>query len=290
MSAPRPRGPRRIFGLIATAVGVAIACAILLLLVAWWQGRADEPMPIPLPMPELAETLPGRVELDLEVVQLMVEPLPAGSPPRLEARFDPDRFELEQDHESTTASWTWKIRLAPSGSSTMAFLRAKTGAPLAQLRLGIPADLPFELVGKVRLSIVAAELGGTTLRGVDLAADDGAVKLSFLSPTAESPERIRILGDRGLVEATGVGFASPSEIELRQSMGLLHADLRGPWRGDAVVNMEAKFTGGTVWLPSDVEIEGPEAPPRFLDAEEGLRPITLRLRSEAFPGRMVVMR
>lgn len=289
---------QRGFRLVAGLVGLILASVALLLGVSWWQTQHLELVPVTPELDDVATSKFGRIELDLELTQLVIEPIPPGQPPRLEARFDPARFHLEQHLESepppTGDAGIWRIRLAPTGSSTMALIRAKVGAPLAHLRLGLPTDLAITLTGSATRSILAAELGTTSLRGLDLRNRDGAVKISFSGPTSVPVEDIRIHGRRGLVELTGVGNANPRSVELEQSLGVLEADLRGSWTRDAEIRLGGRLTGGTVWLPSNVEVLGADSPPLFadpaLDPEGGPRPITLKVEATTSMGRLVMLR
>jgi hypothetical protein len=232
----------------------------------------------------------GRVSLEIEVAQLTVVPAPAGQALRLESRYDPERYELDERFEETDApSWTYLIRFAPRGSSMMALLRMKLGGELPKLRLTLPRDVRLVLDGGLRGGIGALELGSLSVESTELRVDGGAVNLSFAEPLAEPMESLTLIGDKGSIEVTGLGNASPRSTRIQQHLGEIDLDLRGGWTRDADLRIGAYFAGGSVWLPEGVTIQGLED--RFETATEPSelpRPV-LHFKLERHGGRLVVV-
>ncbi|HXV76799.1 MAG TPA: hypothetical protein VD788_10815 [Candidatus Polarisedimenticolaceae bacterium] len=201
----------------------------------------------------------GRVVLAVSVAQLTVLPAAAGEFVRLETRYDPNRYALDERFErAADGSWTYRIRFEPSGSSMLALLRVKLGGPLPKLRLSLPRGVPLVLNGEVRSGVGAVELGGLIVESAELRAEQGALSLSFAEPLAEPMEWLSLVGDKGSVEITGLGNASPDRTSVRQHLGEIDLDLRGRWVRDGEIRVGAALAGGTIWLPEGVTILGLE--------------------------------
>lgn len=195
----------------------------------------------------------GRIELDLSVVQLTVVPAEAGEPIRVDAEFDPRYYRLDQTTEDDR---TYRIRFGPISSTAMALLRVKLGGEPPVLRIALPRDVSLTLIGETYGTFAAFELGGLRLDTVDMEVSGGAVAISFLEPLQAPMEHLSLRGDKGSVKVVGLGAASPRTTVIQQHLGEIDVDLRGPWTRDSDIQLKAFVAGGSVWLPSDVDIEG----------------------------------
>lgn len=294
-----------VLGAVLGLIGVTAAVTVA---VAYRQMRAErretrstvQPLPEAPPSPErageatdAAETPEAaRIDLDLSVAQLIVVPAAAGEPIRVEADYDPRSYELDQTTEGPTAGgWTYRIRFRPRGSSAMALLRLKLGDRPPSLRIGMPRDVPLTLEGHFEGAFAALELGGLWLETVDFEVDGGAVDLSLLEPLHAPMERFEVTGDKGSLEVTGLGNASPRTADFRQHLGQLDLDLRGAWTRDAEIRLGAYLAGGSVWLPTDVAVEGAdELPIPRLPGTEELPGPRLHLSTSEHAGRLVFVR
>ena len=59
-----------------------------------------------------------------------------------------------------------------------------------------------------------------------------------------------------MLEVPGLGNASPRSALFDQSFGPMDLDFRGAWARDASIRIQGRISGGTVWLPDNVTIEG----------------------------------
>ena len=203
--------------------------------------------------------VPGRIELDISVARLIVTPAETGESIRLDARYDPRYYELDQaEEEQPDGTWLYRVRFGPAHSSLMALFRMKLGADPPTVRLALPPDVPLRVSGEMDGSFAAMELGGLWLDDVDLEVDGGAVAVSLWEPLRQPMSSISLVGDRGSIKVVGLGNASPREAFFRQHLGELDLDLRGPWARDADVDVRAYLAGGTVWLPDETPVEGLE--------------------------------
>lgn len=237
---------------------------------------------------------PVRVELEVSIAQLVVEPVPAGESIRVEAEYDPRYYELQEETWDSVAqapevTWTYRVRFEPVGSTAMALFRVKLGDDPPRLRVSLPRDVPLVLAGELYGSFAALELGGLRLEAVEMDVSGGAVTASFREPLAAPMDHLVLTGDKGSVEVTWLGNASPARAVIEQRFGELDLDLRGPWSRDADIRIDARIAGGTVWLPRDVVVEGrgerSEAPE--LVTGEGFPKPRLRLSVSERGGRLV---
>jgi len=201
----------------------------------------------------------GRIELEISVARLIVTPAETGESIRLDAEYDPRYYELDQGREELPGGdWTYRVRFGPAHSSLMALFRVKLGAEPPTVRLTLPPDVLLQVTGEVDGSFAALELGGLWLDEVDLEVDGGAIAVSLLEPLRAPMSSISLVGDKGSVKVVGLGNASPAEAFFEQHLGEIDLDLRGAWVRDAVIDVRAYLAGGSVWLPSDLPVEGLE--------------------------------
>lgn len=291
------------------ARGLRIGCAALLavLLVAalaggglalfsWQRARSEAPEPyagrqaVPGGESDDSHSPAGRIEIDVEIAQAVLVPGPPGSSLEIEAEFDPRRFALTQTTDrAPDGRWVWRIDFRPIGSSAIAILAVKLGGRPPTLRIAIPRGVPVELDGRVRGAFAALELGGLRVNDIDLDVESGAVALSFVEPLAAPMKSLQIFGDRGSVEVTGLGNASPQSVQLGQHLGELDIDLRGAWVRDSDIRLDVWAAGGTVWLPRNVVVEGlPGRAPKEMSEEEIPAP-RLRMDVGEHLGRLVIV-
>lgn len=232
----------------------------------------------------------GRIELEISVARLIVTPAETGQSIRLDAEYDPRYYELDQGRdEQPGGDWTYRVRFGPAHSSLMALFRVKLGAEPPTVRLALPPDVPLQVTGEVDGSFAALELGGLWLDEVDLQVDGGAVAVSLLEPLRAPMNSMSLVGDRGSIKVVGLGNASPAEAFFKQHLGEIDLDLRGAWVRDADIDVRAYLAGGSVWLPSDLPVEGLDGRlfrPGSTTADEVPRP-RLRMTVTEHGGRVV---
>lgn len=259
------RRPRRSWWVLAAAAIAALAVVgLALVAVALRQIRAAAPEAHHLEwaLPPAAvdrDGPPTAIRLEVEAAQLVVVPGPAGDPIRVAAEYDPASYTLTRDVVAGADGRSLdRVRFGPTHSAAMALLRIKLGQRLPELRVTLPRDLALVFDADVRGSFAAVELGGLRLAAVDVTVAGGAATVSFLEPTAAPLERFAMRGDKGSVEVTGLGHASPQVVDIEQRFGELDLDLRGAWVNDAEIRLGVRLAGGGVWLPDDVVVEGLE--------------------------------
>jgi hypothetical protein len=190
---------------------------------------------------------PGRVEVDISIAQLLVVPAPAGEPIRVEANYDPKYYELDQGSEGHPGGgWTYRLRFAPAHSRSMALFRIKLGSTPPRIRIALPLDVPLVLTGEVYGAFAAMELGGLRIEELEMNVSGGAASVSFQEPLGAPMDRLSLIGNKGSVEVTGLGNASPRTVFLEQRFGELDLDLRGAWLRDAEIQIDSEIAGGSL--------------------------------------------
>ena len=250
------------YGCIGTlvVVGVLALSGLLITWVAWRQTGTEAPQRERFersPYSDSTGPSRGRVTLDVENVNLMVLPAPAGAPIRLEADYDPARFLLEESFQPDTGSgFDYRLKFEPVGSKTMSLLRMKLGGLPSRLRISLPRDVHIQLEGEIRRGYGTFELGGMSVENLKLRVDGGAAAISVVEPTNLPMESFYMYGDKGSLRVSGLGNADPRIVEIEQHFGELDLDLRGAWRRDVNVHARVYFGAGRLWLPDNVNVNG----------------------------------
>lgn len=217
-------------------------------------GSADEPDRDPLPegaLPPPGVAGVGTVDLDVRFAELIVVPGRAGEPIRVEADYDAAKFELEQSFvEDAGGDWTYRLAFGLQRSPWLSMI----GTSSNRLRLVLPPGVPLRVQGEVRMGAGELELGGLTVRSVDLACRMGGLVVAFSDPLPEPMERLTVSGRMGGGEISRLGNASPRVVTVRQRMGDFELDLRGAWRGDSEMQLDFRMGGASVLSTDEANV------------------------------------
>ena len=252
---PAERSGGRMRGCLLTGCVVVLVLSFVPAVVLWALSRGAEEDAGPPRELSRQHVLPagaGRIELDVRMTELIVEPAPAGSPLRLEARWHPSRFRLEEALEPSEGGWTYRLRLTGRGLRT--WLPGSHGQVSgSELRLLLPADRPMSIAGEVGMGRSAFELGGLALQSVELELGAGEHALAFSSPTTLAVSRLALDSSMGELDLDLAGNASPRELSIHHGMGELRLDLGGRWRNDSRVDLRLGMGHTSVELPAREE-------------------------------------
>ena len=116
--------------------------------------------------------------------------------------------------------------------------------------------MPLDLDVKLNQGGAAVELGGLWLTAARFEFAQGGFELQVDEPLREPMDRLVIHGSMGGFGASGIGNASPRNLEVDVSMGGMGLDLRGDWVVDSDITVRLTQGGGMMRLPRDVEIVG----------------------------------
>jgi hypothetical protein len=115
--------------------------------------------------------------------------------------------------------------------------------------------VPFTLEGRISQGVSRIELGGLSVRDVDLDVSMGEHAIDFSDPVPEPLQRFKVGAGMGEFRFGGLGNASPSSIVLRGRMGEATLDLRGDWCNDASVTARWVMGACIVRVPDDVHLD-----------------------------------
>jgi hypothetical protein len=261
----------------AGVVGLLLIGAAVLAGVAWVQvGReqiaeevATQPLPEsrafdvagaepPAPTPE-----PGRVLIDLQRVEVEIEPASAGEPMRVEAKYDKSSYTLEErlQREEGQPGWTYEVRFSSSVPNIILGLRQLFGGSQPRVRVFLPADVPLDLQVHLSQGGGRVDLGGMWLTELDLELRQGGFQVEVDEPLRQPVERVSLKGSMGGMEISRLGNASPRQLDVDLQMGGMELDLRGEWVADARISLRTRMGGTVLRLPRRVRIEGLEGAP-----------------------------
>jgi hypothetical protein len=201
----------------------------------------------------------GRVVLDIGQCELSVKPGPPGEPIRVDAKFDPDGYELSEhfNEGDEERGWTYEVEFQRTSMSSFVegLSRLIRGAS-PRLVITLPPDVPYDLELDVSQGGGEIELGGLWLTNVDIEFMQGGAQVSFSDPLRYPTEKLRLEFSMGGGDVRRVGNASPRFVDIEIGMGGGDIDFRGEWQRDATISIDQSMGGASVRLPDDVEIRG----------------------------------
>ncbi|MBE0564372.1 MAG: hypothetical protein IH621_00305 [Krumholzibacteria bacterium] len=205
----------------------------------------------------LTRTHPGRVILDLAQGEFILEPAAPGEGLSARASFDSEVHSLTQSFEiQPDSSWTSRITFRRTMPALQALFRQLMGGDTnASITIGLPADVPVELVVRLEQGGGEAEIGGLWLTTADFDFRQGGFELSVDAPLREPLERLRLHGRMGGVSVSRLGNASPRVLDVDCGMGGADIGLKGQWRNDCDARFRVRMGGMAIGLPADLEVE-----------------------------------
>ena len=210
-----------------------------------------------LPLPETIvtpEPRPGRLVIDLAYGDFRIRRGAPGESLKVEAKYDASRFKLEEELVEDGESWTYRVTFEAKGGMFGMMFGGGVDKGDNRVTITIPPDHPVDLVGKMGLGELQADLGGLWLRQLDLDLGVGDQTLSFAEPTREPMESFKIVSSVGEVKVEELGNASPHHVTFEHSVGESRLDLSGPWRNDAEVRASFSIGEMRLRLPDDVKV------------------------------------
>jgi len=201
----------------------------------------------------------GRVVLDIGQCELHVKPGPPGEPARVDAKFDPNAYELSErfDEGDQDKGWTYEVEFQRTSISSFmeALSRLMRGAS-PKVVVYLPPDVPYDLELTVSQGGGEIELGGLWLTNVDVDFMQGGADVSFSDPLRYPAEKLRFEFSMGGGDVRRIGNASPRVVDIEIGMGGGDIDFRGEWQRDATISIDQSMGGVSVRLPDNVEIRG----------------------------------
>ncbi len=232
--------------------GLAAGCGIL----AWRYSQQLpnlKPYRTERPLVTMPVTgTPVRVVLDVGSTSFRIAPAAPGQPLAVEADFDQKRFVLEEIWSGNPElARTYTLRYSRRGFLPRIVNRGNE----SELRLLLPRDVPLTIVGDVGVGESELELGGLNLVDVDIDFGIGDHALSFSEPLAAPMRELVLNGGIGELTVSGLGHASPEQVEIGHSLGELDVDLSGRWQRDTQVEINGGIGECHIHVPQEVGLD-----------------------------------
>jgi hypothetical protein len=237
----------------------------------------------------------GRLVVDVAQGGFTIEPGVAGEGVRVEAHYDTSMYELREDLVETDSTWVYTLRMRRTTSGLASIVQQIInggGDEENELRVVLPPDMPVALDITVKQGGFDAEVGGCWITTADVTYAMGGFTLSVDEPLREPMQSLAVRGSMGGFEGKRLGNASPRTIDVACSMGGAELDLRGLWRHDCDLKLDASMGGMEVRLPDGVRVEGiadPDSAGALRHETEVALPV-LRFASKASMGEIEVYR
>jgi hypothetical protein len=123
------------------------------------------------------------------------------------------------------------------------------------LNMGLNPNLITDLILELAEGRHLADLGGLSLRSLDVSSGSGDLTIAFDEPLSRDLEAFRIRGGPGGVRLRGLGNASPAVMSLSAGGGTFEIDLGGEWRRDCRITLDVSLGDVTFRAPRRLGLE-----------------------------------
>jgi hypothetical protein len=231
----------------------------------------------------------GKILLSLSSAMVRLAAGPPGTQFRVDASFDPDVYILEQHYETNdNEDWTYSLDFHERSLLHISVIRIWLGKRQPEVRVRIPAGLPFDLEATMRGGYLVMGFADLAVASADVELNRGVLRIFVSDPMDVPMQQLSVRSKIGSVGLDSIGNASPSVLDVRHGLGAALVDLRGRWRTDAAVNLQVAYGTGVLQLPGDVAIAGLGRPFELLARRE-IPPPTLRISAGSELGRIRVI-
>ena len=200
---------------------------------------------------------PMQLTVDLEEGFFTIKPGPPGGQVQVQGMYAPGLYELTETLDADARRATIRFRSkAPQWARILAGM-GDGDSNRPELTVVIPRGAPMDLVLRLSMGESRVDLGGLTLRDLDVDVSMGEHRIDFQTPVVEGLRRVRLNGSMGNVNVENLGNARPQAIEGSGSMGNLIADLGGAWDPGSQAQMSFSHSMGelTLRVPTSVRLE-----------------------------------
>ena len=283
MQMERKRSGWRTAGLIA-GIGCLSMIALVIggVAIAWMMARSTlanlgdpDPKPVdrrislPAAPPVAAagrgttkaeSSAPLLLTLELREGTFTIRPGEPGTDIHVSGEYAPGLFELVEtqavDSVSGVRSMTVRFRSkAPAWARFFGGMGNDAGQP--ELTITIPRGTPIDLTLETAMGRSEVDLGGLTLRDINVNATMGEHSINFEEPVVEAIRDFRIHTSMGNVVLENLGNARAANVTSSSSMGNVTANLGGAWQPGAESSLTFEQSMGelTVRVPSSIRLD-----------------------------------
>jgi len=195
-------------------------------------------------------TGPMTVDLTFAVGELFVRPADHGQAYRLAMTYAEDLFEPTVRFDAERSRLTVKL-----GGDNVHIDGDDFDASDQQLNLALPRNVPLDLdlsFGAIEAQI---ELGGLTLRSVQIRTGASETTVSFATPTRGSCDRLEFAVGAAEFEALQLGNSGCRVVSLEGAVGKMHLDFSGErWTGETRLLIKVGLGEVRISVPEEVGI------------------------------------
>jgi hypothetical protein len=192
----------------------------------------------------------GERALDVQVEygggDLRVRPAAGGLLYRMQMRYDERQMRPVTEYDRASG----RLRLGVQGARRNQ--RAQRGGNATmELAPGIPTDLSLEFgAGRAEL-----ELGGLSLRSVDLSAGASETEVRFAAPNRVQAGTVRVASGASRLRMRGLGNARAERFVLDGGVGEATLEFDGAWDRSASLNVEMGLGAVTLRFPRSLGVK-----------------------------------
>ena len=169
--------------------------------------------------------------------------------------------------EKDDGSWTYVVDMEFSGNGLGRLAGRLLGGQASTMELCLPEDIPIEIVVESAQGSLMAEFGGLWLPSIDVSLSMGGGFVNFDQPLREPAEEVKISSSMSGGLVSGLGNASPAEIDLSTTKGgftlanTVHfggvvLDMSGAWKRDVLIRIDSESGESTLIIPRSVRVVG----------------------------------
>jgi N-terminal domain of toast_rack, DUF2154/Cell wall-active antibiotics response 4TMS YvqF len=188
------------------------------------------------------------VALQYGAGRLKVEPASGGFLYRMEMRYDERAFTPLTEYDRDSG----RLRLGVEsnrrrGESTRVDREQRA-------TIALTPDVPMELELEFGAGEAEVELGGLSIRDVQIQTGASETRISFSEPNRVEARTVRVEAGAAELTVTGLGNARAERLEFEGGLGETTLDFGGEWRKDASVSIEMGVGSLTLRLPRGVGV------------------------------------
>jgi hypothetical protein len=187
------------------------------------------------------------VRLDYGAGVLRVEPASGGLLYRFEMRYDGDQFRPVTEYDRAAG----RLHLGVEGTDRRGNRDIRDGG---RASLALNPEVATRLGLQFGAGEAQVELGGLSLREVDLSTGASETRVSFSSPNRIPAETVKMAAGAASLRVAGLGNARAARYEFEGGVGETVLDFGGRWDRSASARVEMGMGSVTLRFPRELGV------------------------------------
>ncbi len=164
---------------------------------------------------------------------------------RLEARYDSDRFTPIMQYNADAG----RLRVGMEGRG-----RTRGGGEQARMAVSLSRDVPMELKLQFGAGEADLDLGGLSLRNLQVSTGASETRISFDQPNRLPAEHVRFEAGAASLRVNGLGNARAARYSFQGGVGETTLDFSGDWNRSATASAELGIGSLTLRFPRNLGV------------------------------------